>query len=105
VTSIGPVSAVDVLRAQRKEAPFRALAELPPMLTTHVTFTERDLQAHRAPAPPLPAPPVISLQERLDLSRPIANTTALITVAMTASLPEPAVTVRSYVQAEVRAYT
>lgn len=104
MAAIGPVWPKDVLRAQRKAAPFRPLPEGPPMLT-NVTFTQKDYTAHRKPPLDIPAPPRISLQERLDLGRPVTDTTALIPVAMTASLPDFSVTVQSYLQAEVRAYT
>jgi hypothetical protein len=104
VTSVGPVSAVDAFRARVKEAPFRPVPDVPPMFPNKVTFTDRDLHAHEPAPVRLPAPPEISLRERLDLSRPITNTTALITAAMTASLPEPAVTANRYLQAEARTY-
>jgi hypothetical protein len=105
MTAIGPVSAADAGRAQRKAAPFRQLEEVPSMFPARVTFTEQDLHAHQPPVVQIPLPPQISLRERLDLSRPITNTTALITVAMTASLPEPAVTARRYLEAEVHTFT
>lgn len=105
MTRVGPVSPVDTLRAQRKEAPFRHLHDEPSPLPTKVTFTQRDLNAHRPPPVEIPAPPQISLQERLDLSRPIPDTSLLLTATMLASLPERSVTLRSYLQAEIRAYT
>jgi hypothetical protein len=104
MTSVGPVSQVDLAREQRKEAPFRHLPD-PPAITPKVTFTERDVNAHKPPPVDIPPPPHLSLQERLDLSRPVANTTALITVAMTASLPARTVMLRTFRQAQVRAYT
>lgn len=105
MTSIGPVSPADTGRAQVKEAPFRRVPDVPSLFPSKVTFTEQDMHAHQPPPVQVPAPPLISLRERLDLSRPITNTTALITVAMAASLPEPAVTANRYLEATVRAYT
>lgn len=104
MTSVRPVSHVDLAREQRKEAPFRHLPD-PPPITPKVTFTERDLNAHKPPPVQVPPPPRISLQERLDLSRPVTDTTALITVAMTASLPDRTVTLRTFLRAQVQAYT
>ncbi len=104
VTSIGPVSAVDALRAQRKQAPFRPLPDPPPMLT-RVTFIERDLHAHQTPPLQFPAPRPISVQEQVDMTRPVTNTTALLAAALAASLPQPVVTTRSYLQAQLRAFT
>jgi hypothetical protein len=104
MTAIGPVWPAEVLRAQRKAAPFRPLPEGPPMLT-NVTFTEKDYTAHRTPPLDIPAPRPISLRERLDLGRPVTDTTALIPIALTVSLPEFSVTLQSYRQAELRTYT
>lgn len=99
------MSAVDTLRAQRKQAPFRPLPEAPKMLT-NVTFTEKDLHAHQPPPVQVPSPPPpISVLEQLNLTRPMVNTAALVTAAMAASLPTPTVNLRSYLQAEVRTYT
>jgi hypothetical protein len=105
MTAIRPVSAADAGKAQRKAAPFRHLEDVPSMFPARVTFGERDLHAHQPPPVQIPLPPQISLRERLDLSRPITNTAALIPVAMIASLPEPAVTARRYLEAEVRTFT
>jgi len=45
------------------------------------------------------------VQEQVDMTRPVTNTTALLAAALAASLPQPVVTTRSYLQAQLRAFT
>jgi hypothetical protein len=105
MTAVGPVSAIDRLRAERKFAPFRTLEEPPSSFPSRVTFTQRDLQAHKSPPLQFPVPEQISLRERLDLDRLITDTGMLVTTALSETLNSPVVTTRSYLQAQVRAYT
>ncbi|HET9656692.1 MAG TPA: hypothetical protein VFP72_15165 [Kineosporiaceae bacterium] len=104
MTTVGRVSPVEVLRAQRKEAPFRKLPEGPPMLT-NVTFTQQDLHAHQPQPVQVPPPAPISIAEQIDLTIPMRNSTVLIAMEMTLSIPPPGVTYPAVIAAQVRAYT
>lgn len=105
MNAVGPVSASDRLRAERKFAPFRSFEEPPSDFPTKVKFTERDLKAHQTPPLQFPVPDQITLRERLRLDRPTTDPGMLIALALSETLRPPVVNASSYLQAQVRAYT
>lgn len=104
--AVRPVSQAEIALSRRLERATRP-PDPPPadLAPASVRFTPQELGAVPARPVTLPVPPQPTLAERVQLDRPIGNSTALISAVLVGTMPPPWVTASAYLDAVRNRFT